>query len=115
MIGPFLIKLVEQPDVLGHYLRDPQGAMDAEGLSDSEREILLSGNLRRLREALQEEYPDREVFLAHIPGLRQCANGFRPRADDRAGRHQRVLSGTRCQCPAARSPWSARGSRQPGI
>jgi hypothetical protein len=67
MIGPFLIKLVEQPDVLGHYLRDPQGAMDAEGLSDSEREILLSGNLRRLREALQEEYPDREVFLAHIP------------------------------------------------
>jgi hypothetical protein len=67
MIGPFLIKLVEQPDVLGHYLRDPQGAMDAEGLSDSEREILLSGNLRRLREALQEEYPDREVFLARIP------------------------------------------------
>ena len=67
MIGPFLIKLVEQPDVLGHYLRDPQGAMDAEGLSSSEREIVLSGNLARLREALQEEYPDREVFLANVP------------------------------------------------
>jgi hypothetical protein len=67
MIGPFLIKLVEQPDVLGHYLRDPNGAMDAEGLSSSEREILLSGNLRILREALQKEYPDREVFLGHVP------------------------------------------------
>ena len=67
MIGPFLIKLVEQPDELGHYLRDPQGAMDAEGLSKSEREIVLSGNLARLREALQEEYPDREVFLANVP------------------------------------------------
>ena len=67
MIGPFLIKLVEQPEVLGHYLRDPQGAMDAEGLSSSEQAILLSGSLRRLREALQEEYPDREVFLGHVP------------------------------------------------
>ena len=67
MIGPFLIKLVEQPDVLGHYLKDPEGAMDAEGLSATEREILRSGNLRRLREALQEEYPDREIFLGHVP------------------------------------------------
>ena len=50
MIGPFLIKLVEQPEVLGLYLRDPEGAFDAEGLSASEREILRSGNLRRLRE-----------------------------------------------------------------
>jgi hypothetical protein len=69
MIGPFLIKLVEQPEVLGHYLRDPEGAMDAAGLSDSEREILRTGNLRRLRETLQEEYPDREVFLGHIPPI----------------------------------------------
>ena len=67
MIGPFLIKLVEQPEVLGLYLRDPEGAFDAEGLSASEREILRSGNLRRLREVLQEEYPDREVFLGHVP------------------------------------------------
>jgi len=41
--------------------------MDAEGLW--EREILRSGNLKRLREALQEEYPDREVFLGHVPPM----------------------------------------------
>jgi len=67
VIGPFLIQLVEQPDVLGQYLKDPLGAMDAAGLSTSEQAILLSGDLRRLREALQEEYPDREVFLGHVP------------------------------------------------
>jgi hypothetical protein len=67
VIGPFLIKLVEQPDVLGHYLRDPEGAFDAEGLTSDEREILRSGSLRRLREALQNEYADREVFLAVVP------------------------------------------------
>lgn len=67
MIGPFLIKLVEQSDTLSHYLRDPEGAMQAEGLSDREREIVLSGNLRRLREALQKEYPDKEIFLGQAP------------------------------------------------
>ena len=69
MIGPFLIKLVEQPEVFGQYLRDPEGAMDAEGLSSGEREILFSGDLRRLREALQREYPDRDVFLGHVPPM----------------------------------------------
>ena len=67
MIGPFLIKLVEHPDTLSHYLRDPEGAMQAEGLSDREREIVLSGSLKRLREALQEEYPDKEIFLGQAP------------------------------------------------
>jgi len=67
MIGPFLIKLVEQPETFSHYLRDPVGAMQAEGLSDAEMEILQSGNLRRLREALQEEYRDKAVFLGFVP------------------------------------------------
>lgn len=74
MLGPFLIKLVEQPDVLGHYLRDPDGAFDAEGLTLEEREILRSGSLLRLREALQEEYKDREVFLAVVPTIRVMAH-----------------------------------------
>jgi hypothetical protein len=67
MIGPFLIKLVEHPDTLSHYLRDPVGSMQAEGLSDGEIEIVLSGNLKRLREALEREYPDKEIFLGQAP------------------------------------------------
>jgi hypothetical protein len=67
MIGPFLIKLVELPDTLSHYVRDPVGAMQAEGLSEGEIEIILSGNLRRLREALQEEYPGKDIFLGQAP------------------------------------------------
>jgi hypothetical protein len=67
MIGPFLIKLVEYPEVLAAYMTDPAGAMDAEGLSPEEREIVLSGNLKRLRDKLQEEYPDKEIFLGQVP------------------------------------------------
>jgi hypothetical protein len=67
MIGPFLIKLVEHPDTLAHYQRDPVGSMQAEGLSGREIEIVLGGNLRRLRETLQQEYSDKEIFLAQVP------------------------------------------------
>jgi hypothetical protein len=67
MIGAFLIKLVEHPDTLSHYLRDPLGSMQAEGLSDREIEIVMSGNLRRLREALQQERPGKDIFLAQVP------------------------------------------------
>jgi hypothetical protein len=67
VIGPFLIKLVEHEDTLRLYLEDPVGAMQAEGLSNQEIELVLGGNLRRLREALQKEYPDSEVFLGHVP------------------------------------------------
>ena len=46
--------------------------MEAEGLSDEEARDLLSGNLRRLREALQEEYPDKAVFLGNVRRSATC-------------------------------------------
>ena len=73
MLGPFLIKLVQEPAVLGRYLQDPEATFDAEGLTSEEREILRSGSLIRLREALQEEYSDREVFVAVVPTIRVMA------------------------------------------
>jgi hypothetical protein len=87
MIGPFLIKLVEHPDTLSHYMRDPMGAMQAEGLSEREIEVVLSGNLRRLREALQEEYPNKEIFLGQAPHFapRGQAPHFAPPDDGDGG------------------------------
>ena len=67
MIGPFLIKLIEHEDTLRLYLQDPVGAMQAEGLTNEEIATVLSGDLRSLREALQRENPDSEIFLAHVP------------------------------------------------
>jgi hypothetical protein len=67
MIGPFLTKLVEDPALLGSYMQNPEGVMEAEGLSPREREIVFSGDLKRLRDALQEEFPDKEIFLGHAP------------------------------------------------
>jgi hypothetical protein len=76
MIGPFLIKLVEEPDTFARYLSNPVEVMQAEGLSDHEIVVVLSGDLRRLREALQEEYPDRDIFLGHAPIVAPA--GFAP-------------------------------------
>jgi hypothetical protein len=51
-------------------------AMQAEGLSDGEIVIVLSGDLRRLRDALREEYPDSEIFVGHAPIVAPA--GFAP-------------------------------------
>jgi hypothetical protein len=67
MIGQFLVRLVEHPETLASYRDDPQGTMEAEGLSAEEQEIVLSGDLKRLREALEAEYPDKEIFVGHAP------------------------------------------------
>jgi hypothetical protein len=67
MIGSFLVKLVEDPDLLGSYMQNPEGVMEAEGLSAEEREVVSSGDLKRLRDALQEEFPDKEIFVGNAP------------------------------------------------
>ena len=69
MIGPFLIKLVEHPDTFARYQRDPVGAMEDEGLSDHEIVIVLSGDLKRLTDALQQEYPGKDIFLGQAPHI----------------------------------------------
>ena len=67
MIGPFLTKLVENSDLLAEYGDDPDGVMEREGLTEDEREIVRSGDLKRLRDALQEENPGKEIFLGNAP------------------------------------------------
>lgn len=78
MIGPFLIRLVEEPQLLDAYMRDPDVAMEAEGLSREERAIVLSGSLKQLRDALQKEYPDKEIFLGKVPQVLGQAPHFAP-------------------------------------
>ena len=80
MIGPFLIRLVEEPQLLDAYMRDPDVAMEAEGLSREERAIVRSGSLKQLRDALQKEYPGQ----GDLPG--QGAHGPRAGATLRARR-----------------------------
>src|SRR5688572_20420350 len=63
-IGEFLITLSEDMELLKAYVDDPYPLFEEFGLTDSQQEILLSNDVGRLREALQGEYPDREIFVA---------------------------------------------------
>jgi hypothetical protein len=61
-IGPFLIKLSEDPALLEQYLQDPAGFVDDyPDLTDDKKEILRSGNLGTIIQELRREYPDEAV------------------------------------------------------
>ncbi|MGH2739936.1 MAG: hypothetical protein ACRDH6_05575 [Actinomycetota bacterium] len=48
----YLERLVENPAEREVFARDPVAALTAAGLSDSDKEVLLSGDPQRIREAL---------------------------------------------------------------
>lgn len=61
-IGPFLIRLSEDPALLEEYLTDPYGVIDRNpDLSDDKKEILRSGDLGSIIQELRREYPDEEL------------------------------------------------------
>jgi hypothetical protein len=61
-IGPFLIKLSEDPALLEEYLTDPDGVIDrSPDLADDKKEILRSGDLGSIIQELRREYPDEEL------------------------------------------------------
>ena len=69
LIGEFLSELAESQDLLNAYLEDPDKAMKEFGLSDAQRDTMLSNDLGRIRDAIREEYHKAEILvfpLQHI-------------------------------------------------
>ena len=62
-IGEFLIQLSDDSDLLARFREDPYGVMADGALSEKQQELVMSGDVRRIREELQREYPDTEVFV----------------------------------------------------
>jgi hypothetical protein len=56
-LGGFLLSLALNPAKLRGFLRDPEGALKAEELSDAEKTILCSRNSIQIHEAVQRERP----------------------------------------------------------
>lgn len=70
-IGPFLIKLSEDPALLEEYLTDPGGVIDrSPDLADDKKEILRSGDLASIIRELRQEYPDEELEVASWKPIR---------------------------------------------
>jgi hypothetical protein len=63
LIGEFLSELADDPDKLQAYLENPEQVMQEAGLTEEQRETLLSNDLNRIKGAIREEYGKAEVLL----------------------------------------------------
>jgi hypothetical protein len=55
-LGDFLVRLGAEPEFFAEYLENRGGVMEREGLTLSDRDAILAGDLRELRARLREEY-----------------------------------------------------------
>jgi hypothetical protein len=66
-ITNFLIKLSGDPERAREYGRRPEDVLADSDLSERQKEVLRSGDLRRIREAVRNENPDGDfAFIVHI-------------------------------------------------
>jgi hypothetical protein len=63
LIGEFLSELADDPDKLQAYLENPEQVMQEAGLTQEQRETLLSNDLNRVKQAIREEYGKAEVLM----------------------------------------------------
>lgn len=55
-IAQFLVDLADEPDVREDFARDKKAAMTRYGLTQGQQAIILSGDLERIRHAIDYEY-----------------------------------------------------------
>jgi hypothetical protein len=67
LIGEFLSELAEDQELLNAYLDNQRATLDKSGLSAEQRDVLLSNDLARIREAIREEYAKAQVLVFPIP------------------------------------------------
>lgn len=54
-IGQYLTQLSENADLVEAYRRNPERAMRDAGLSEANRDLILAGDIKKIREAIQED------------------------------------------------------------
>ena len=63
LIGEYLLELNESKRKLNNYLADPDKALARSGLSPEQQAIIKSGDVRKIRDAIREEYASAEVIV----------------------------------------------------
>jgi hypothetical protein len=68
LIGEFLAELAENPELLAEYGRDQKGFLrERSGLTDEQQDILCSNDLKRIRDAVRDEYQSAEILMVPFP------------------------------------------------
>lgn len=60
-ITSFLVQLAEDDDLLRTWLRHPRSALEGQGLSPGEEDLLVGGDVRELQKKVQDENAGREA------------------------------------------------------
>jgi hypothetical protein len=61
-ISDFLVRLVDEPDLLEEYIEDRSAVMTREGLGSQDRDAIMTGDLLKIRARLRTQHPDLQVF-----------------------------------------------------
>jgi hypothetical protein len=68
LIGEFLAELGENPNLLTDYGRNPKEFLKGRSdLSEEQKNVLLSNDLKKIRKAIQDEYRDAKVIMLPLP------------------------------------------------
>jgi hypothetical protein len=61
-LSDFLVRLVDEPDLLEEYIEDRSAVMEREGLGSQDRDAIMTGDLLKIRARLRTQHPDVHVF-----------------------------------------------------
>lgn len=65
----FLVRLGDDPELFEEYLKDRGGVMEREGVMETDRAAILSGDLQKIRARVRTEYsePDEALVVMERP------------------------------------------------
>ena len=61
-LSDFLVRLVDESDLLEEYIEDRSAVMEREGLGSQDRDAIMTGDLLKIRARLRTQHPDIHVF-----------------------------------------------------
>jgi hypothetical protein len=67
LIGEFLADLTEDPSLLKEYARDQKGVLERSGLTKQQQDVLLTNDLKKIRNAIRDEYKKADLIVVPLP------------------------------------------------
>jgi hypothetical protein len=69
-IGQYLTQLAENPDLVEAFKQNPERAMTESGLSAADRDMILEGDIEKIRQAIQADFGDTPIaFMVWLPRM----------------------------------------------
>jgi hypothetical protein len=66
-LGDYLVLLGEDREALEAYIKNPERAMREAGVSETDRDVILSGNVEEIKKAVQERLGESAALIVYVP------------------------------------------------